>query len=141
MGVLSDYKMSCPALLARALRVCSCRYFAGYGCVAFQVLPVQSAINSTSSWSGLRFYRASPSLSLVASSRHLARAGAMGGKGSKGGGGGGQDQESREKQAASGASAEQTAVEAGKEQVTEQAAGIEYVECTVAKVSEFGANE
>lgn len=106
-----------------------------------QVLPVQSSISSTSSWSGLRFYRTSPSLSLAASSRHLA-AGAMGGKGSKGGGGGGgQDQESREKQAASGASAEQRAVEAGKEQVTEQTAGVEYVECTVAKVSEFGANE
>ena len=108
-----------------------------------QVLPVQSSISSTSSWSGLRFYRTSPSLSLAASSRHLA-AGAMGGKGSKGGGeggGGGQDQEPREKQAASGASAEQRAVEAGKEQVTEQTAGVEYVECTVAKVSEFGANE
>lgn len=108
--------------------------------MVFQVLPVQSSISSTSSWSGLRFYKTSPSLSLAASSRHLA-AGAMGGKGSKGGGGGGQDQEPREKQAASGASAEQRAVEEGKEQVTEQAAGVEYVECTVAKVSEFGANE
>lgn len=65
----------------------------------------------------------------------------MGGKGSKGGGGE-QQQESRETQAASGGSAEQTAAEAGKEQVTEkETTGIEYVECTVAKVSEFGANE
>lgn len=65
----------------------------------------------------------------------------MGGKGSKGGGGE-QQQESRETQAASGTSAEQTAVEAGKEQVTEkETAGTEYMECTVAKVSDFGANE
>lgn len=132
--------MSFPALSARALRVCSCTSFVNYGRGIFQVLSLQSVISSTSSWSGLRFYRTSPAR-LAATSRHLVRAGAMGGKGSKGGGGE-QQQESRETQAASGTSAEQTAVEAGKEQVTEkETAGTEYMECTVAKVSDFGANE
>lgn len=60
----------------------------------------------------------------------------MGGKGSKGTDE--KQQGSKENQAAS---AEQAEVAAVKEQGTASGIGDEYVESTVAKASEFGANE